>query len=57
MFGQLTGQRDTWIFGTAWTIWLLYLCVAETGQGALRKARKDKMVKYKECRRSEDIYG
>jgi hypothetical protein len=33
LFGQLSGQRDQWIFGGVWTIWLLFLCVAETGQG------------------------
>lgn len=35
LFGQLSGQRDVWILGTAWMVWLLYLCVAETGQGEL----------------------
>lgn len=33
LFGQLYGQRDQWVFGGLWTIWLLFLCIAETGQG------------------------
>lgn len=33
LFGQFRGQRDQWIFGGAWLAWLLFLCVAETGQG------------------------
>lgn len=33
LFGQLYGQRDQWAFGCLWTLWLLLLCVAETGQG------------------------
>jgi hypothetical protein len=35
LFGQLSGQRDVWIFGTVWMVWTLFLCVAETGQGEL----------------------
>lgn len=31
--GQWYGQRDQWVFGGLWTAWLLFLCVAETGQG------------------------
>lgn len=31
--GQWYGQRDQWIFGGLWTAWLLFLCIAETGQG------------------------
>ena len=33
LFGQLYGHRDQWVFGGLWTIWLLFLCIAETGQG------------------------
>ena len=33
LFRQLYGQRDQWLFGGLWTTWLLYLCIAETGQG------------------------
>lgn len=31
--GQSWGRRDTVIFGVAWTIWLLFLCVHGTGRG------------------------
>jgi hypothetical protein len=27
------GQRDQWIFGAGWTLWLLFLCVHGTGRG------------------------
>lgn len=33
LFGHLYGHRDQWVFGGLWTIWLLFLCIAETGQG------------------------
>jgi hypothetical protein len=34
--GQDWGRRDEVIFGTLWTIWLLFLCVIGTGEGRLR---------------------
>jgi len=34
LFGQLYGQRDQWVFGGLWMMWLLFLCIAETGEGA-----------------------
>jgi hypothetical protein len=37
LFGQLYGQRDQWVFGGLWTAWLLFLCIAETGQGESRE--------------------
>ena len=27
------GHRDEWVFGIAWTLWLLALCVKDTGTG------------------------
>ena len=33
MFDQHWGQRDQWIFGTAWFAMLLSLCFPETGKG------------------------
>lgn len=27
------GQRDEWVLGTAWTLWLVLLCVLGTGRG------------------------
>ncbi|KAB5518715.1 ferric reductase like transmembrane component-domain-containing protein [Coniochaeta sp. 2T2.1] len=40
LFGQLHGQRDQWVFGGLWTIWLLYLCTAETGQDYLHFTKR-----------------
>lgn len=31
--GQNWGRRDTLIFGSAYTVWLLFLCVQGTGRG------------------------
>lgn len=31
--GAHWGQRDEWILGLAWTVWLLVLCVLDTGKG------------------------
>lgn len=33
LFGQVWGHRDEWVFGAIWAFWLLFLCVAETGDG------------------------
>lgn len=33
LFGVPCGHRDEWILGTAWTAWLLVLCVLGTGHG------------------------
>lgn len=33
LFGQVWGQRDEWILGSAWMLWLLTLCVVGTGKG------------------------
>lgn len=30
---QSWGQRDEWVVGIAWTVWLLSLCVRDTGKG------------------------
>lgn len=30
------GQRDEWVLGAAWTIWLLVLCVKGTGNGEIQ---------------------
>lgn len=29
------GQRDEWVLGAAWTVWLLVLCVKGTGNGEI----------------------
>ena len=31
--GRQWGLRDQWVLGTAWTAWLLFLCVCGTGTG------------------------
>ena len=33
LFGQVWGQRDEWIVGSLWAIWLSLLCVLGTGSG------------------------
>lgn len=33
VFGQVWGQRDQWIFGSVWMLWLLTLSVVGTGKG------------------------
>lgn len=33
VFGSLCGQRDEWVFGLVWFVWLSVLCVRETGHG------------------------
>lgn len=35
LFGQTWGRNDEWVLGTAWTTWLLFLSVLETGDGEL----------------------
>ncbi|KAH8903305.1 ferric reductase like transmembrane component [Coniochaeta sp. PMI_546] len=40
LFGQLYGQRDQWVFGGLWTVWLLFLCVAETGYDYLHFTKR-----------------
>ncbi len=35
LFGQVWGQRDEWIVGSLWAIWLSLLCVLGTGSGTL----------------------
>ncbi|KAI1676081.1 ferric reductase transmembrane component [Pyrenophora tritici-repentis] len=34
------GTRGEWIGGTAWTIWLLYLCIAQTGNDYLHLTKR-----------------
>ena len=34
VLGVSCGQRDQWLLGTAWTLWLLALCFIGTGRGA-----------------------
>lgn len=31
--GAHWGRRDEWVFGSAWLLWLLVLCVRGTGKG------------------------
>lgn len=33
LMGSHWGQRDEWVLGTAWTVWLLVLSVRGTGKG------------------------
>lgn len=33
IFGQVWGQRDEWVLGSIWMLWLLTLCVVGTGKG------------------------
>ena len=40
LLGQDWGQRDQWILGTAWTLWLLVLCVAGTGKDFLHLTKR-----------------
>lgn len=40
MLGQSWGQRDQWILGAAWTVWLFVLCTVGTGQGKLAELRR-----------------
>lgn len=37
LLGSRWGQRDEWVLGVAWTLWLLILCVRGTGKGELRR--------------------
>lgn len=33
--GEVWGQRDEWVFGSVYMVWLLTLCVVGTGNGKL----------------------
>jgi len=33
LLGDYRGQRDQWLLGFSWGIWMLVLCVVGTGQG------------------------
>jgi hypothetical protein len=35
--GSRWGQRDEWVLGVAWTLWMLILCVRGTGKGKTLK--------------------
>lgn len=35
LFGRHWGQNDEWVLGVVWTLWLLSLCVRDTGNGEL----------------------
>ncbi len=39
LFGQTWGQRDQWIGGALWGIWLALLCVLGTGSGVYALSR------------------
>lgn len=33
IFGRSYGQRDQWVFGSLWAVWMSVMCVVETGHG------------------------
>ncbi|KAL2258148.1 hypothetical protein VTK26DRAFT_8653 [Humicola hyalothermophila] len=39
-FGTVLGQRDQWVVGLLWTLWLLLLCVLETGDDYLHLTKR-----------------
>ncbi|KAJ4416724.1 hypothetical protein N0V85_002169 [Neurospora sp. IMI 360204] len=39
-FGEVLGQRDQWVGGIAWAVWLLVLCVAGTGRDYMHLTKR-----------------
>lgn len=39
-FGEVLGQRDQWVGGIIWAIWLLILCVAGTGRDYMHLTKR-----------------
>ncbi|RSL98452.1 hypothetical protein CEP52_010328 [Fusarium oligoseptatum] len=40
LLGSRWGQRDEWVFGVAWTLWMLILCVRGTGKDYLHLTKR-----------------